>query len=226
MPKRKFAISDIHGCYKTFNALLNKIDFSEDDELYLLGDYVDRGPDSKSLIDFIMGLQEKGYQVCCMRGNHEELLLSGFSDPQILSLWYRNGGLQTLESFQVESLFDIPQKYIDWFNALHYFHELDEYILVHAGLNFLADDPLTDREAMLWIRRWYAQIDYAWLSDRIIIHGHTPTHFSNILEYYNNLAENRHLVIDGGCVYKERGLGDLIAFEMGEKELFVQRNVD
>jgi len=50
---KKFAISDIHGCAKTFKALLKKINFSKEDELYLLGDYIDRGPDSKGVIDYI-----------------------------------------------------------------------------------------------------------------------------------------------------------------------------
>ena len=59
----RFAISDIHGCYKTLLALLDKIAFSKADELYILGDYVDRGPDSKGVIDHIFYLREQGYTV-------------------------------------------------------------------------------------------------------------------------------------------------------------------
>lgn len=60
-PMRKFTISDIHGCAKTFKALLNRISFSKEDELYLLGDYIDRGPDSRGVIDHIWHLQKTGH---------------------------------------------------------------------------------------------------------------------------------------------------------------------
>ncbi|MCC6412552.1 MAG: metallophosphoesterase, partial [Saprospiraceae bacterium] len=64
---KKYAISDIHGCNKTFLALLENLDFSKADELYLLGDYVDRGPDSKGVFDTIFRLQSEGYKVQCLR---------------------------------------------------------------------------------------------------------------------------------------------------------------
>ena len=226
MKKRKFAISDIHGCSKTFKALLEKIAYSKADELYLLGDFIDRGPDSKGVIDFVIGLREAGHIVYCLRGNHEEMLLKGLKDMKSLQMWHVNGGLETLNSFETKSVSEIPGKYINWFNSLGHYFEVDEYILVHAGLNFRIENPLRDEEAMMWIRRWYSQIDYEWLGDRIIIHGHTPTDFFDILEDYNNLEENRHLVIDGGCVYKDRGFGDLVAFELGQKEIFVQKNIE
>ena len=65
---RKFAISDIHGCLKSFEALLDKIQLSTSDELYILGDYIDRGPDSKGVIDYIWKLEQEGYAVKCLRG--------------------------------------------------------------------------------------------------------------------------------------------------------------
>ncbi len=68
---RKLAIGDIHGCNKTFKALLDQINLSKDDELTLLGDYIDRGPDSKGVIDTIINLQSSGYQVRALRGNHD-----------------------------------------------------------------------------------------------------------------------------------------------------------
>ena len=68
----RFAISDIHGCAKTFEALLDRIALSTQGELYLLGDYLDRGPDSKGVLDLIFRLQREGYAVHCLRGNHEQ----------------------------------------------------------------------------------------------------------------------------------------------------------
>ena len=71
----KYVISDIHGCIRTFEALLKMLHFSISDELYLLGDYIDRGPDSKSVLDLILSMRNKGYKIAALRGNHEELLL-------------------------------------------------------------------------------------------------------------------------------------------------------
>jgi len=70
---RQIAISDIHGCARTFQALLDKIQLSTNDQLYLLGDYIDRGPDSKGVIDTILGLINAGYRVQTLMGNHEKM---------------------------------------------------------------------------------------------------------------------------------------------------------
>jgi len=72
---RQFAIADIHGHLKTFKALLREINFTVFDELFLLGDFIDRGPDSKGVIDYIEELKQTGYTVYCLRGNHEQLCL-------------------------------------------------------------------------------------------------------------------------------------------------------
>jgi serine/threonine protein phosphatase 1 len=77
MPNRILAISDIHGNNKTFLDLLDKIALTKDDELYLLGDYIDRGPDSKGVIDTIWKLMDDNYRVFCIKGNHEEMLFRG-----------------------------------------------------------------------------------------------------------------------------------------------------
>ena len=69
---RRFAISDIHGCARTFEALLDRIAFTSQDELYLLGDYIDRGGDSKGVLDLIFRFQKEGYAVQCLLGNHEQ----------------------------------------------------------------------------------------------------------------------------------------------------------
>ena len=135
---RKFAISDIHGCLQTFEALLQQIQFSTKDELYLLGDYIDRGPDSKGVIDLIWKMQEDGYQIQCLRGNHEQMLLNIINTP------YHpldRGDEQLLASFGVHHAQNIPKPYLDWCAQLPYHFEVDNYILVHAGLNFGSTDP-------------------------------------------------------------------------------------
>ena len=73
---RKSAFSDIHGCNRTFSALLDQVAPDTGDELYFLGDYIDRGPDTKGVIDRIWGLEQEGLTVHCLLGNHEQMLMN------------------------------------------------------------------------------------------------------------------------------------------------------
>ncbi len=223
---RKIAISDIHGCLKSFKALLHKIAYSEKDELYLLGDFIDRGPDSKGVIDYIWHLQYKGHFVHCLRGNHEQMLLDSFNDPFDLQLWQSHGGMETMNSFGTKLLEEIPIEYLKWFDALPYFTEVDDYILVHAGLNFNLPNPLDGAQSMIWIRNWYDQIKKDWLGKRIIVHGHVPTKTSTIHENLSRIEEKSTMIIDGGCVYNVKELGYLLAFDLGKRHLFSQKNID
>ncbi|MEP6597398.1 MAG: metallophosphoesterase, partial [Ginsengibacter sp.] len=80
---RIFAIGDIHGCSKTFRKLLiEKINIQKSDEIYCIGDYIDRGEDSKGVIDFISQMRDKNYQIHTLRGNHEEMMLHSAENEQ------------------------------------------------------------------------------------------------------------------------------------------------
>lgn len=229
---RKFAISDIHGCKKSFEALLDKIAFSTADALYLLGDYIDRGPDSKGVIDFIWELEDAGHQVHCLRGNHEQLLLHAFEDDdeEKMNFWLANGGVATIQSFVIENgKPNIPDIYFNFLERLEHSLEVDDaYILVHAGLNFRQGHPYSDQDAMLWRRNWYDEIDREWLRGRIIVHGHTPIGKAAIEQQLENLSDLPVVNIDGGCVFANRrpNLGDLCAFELTERTLHFQKNID
>ncbi|MFT6320090.1 MAG: serine/threonine protein phosphatase 1 [Granulosicoccus sp.] len=218
----RYAISDIHGCAKTFKALLEKINLTKEDELYLLGDYIDRGPDSRGVIDHIWELQNEGFQVQCLRGNHEQMLLDEVTK---LNHWY-NGEQATLASFEVDQNMDIPKIYMDWMERLEYYVELDDYILVHAGLNFLRKDPLADLKEMMWVRRWYDQIDRNWLGKRIIVHGHTPTKKTEIENSLKILDHLPAIDIDAGCFYETPGYGNLCALNLDNREVIFQPNLD
>lgn len=223
---KKFAISDIHGCAASFQALLDLIGFSKADELYLLGDYIDRGPDSKGVIDNIWQLQQAGYHVRCLRGNHEQIMLDARHDFRHLSLWLTNGGDRALASFGAKQIADIPRKYIEWMDQLPYYFEVDEYILVHAGFRFDMPDPFDEKHAMIWQRNWYHRINQHWLKDRVIVHGHTPSKKEIIQQQLESLDALPALVIDNGCVYNLPGLGNLIAMDLGNRELYFQPRVD
>jgi len=238
---RKIAVSDIHGCVKTFRKLLEeRLSLTRSDELYLLGDFVDRGPDSKGVLDYIMELMEEGYQVECLMGNHEQMMLNASQDDEDIDVWLLNGGKASLDSFGVEDVDDIPEKYFKLIRNFKYYLEVDGYILVHAGLNFHPTTPLEDSDfiwkviqpfrdikSMLWIRDWYQDIDKDWLRGRIIVHGHTPISDDAISSMQQQWNQIPALDIDNGCfITFQDGMGQLCAFNMTNQKLLFQRNVE
>jgi serine/threonine protein phosphatase 1 len=227
---QKIAISDIHGCNDTFQRLLEKLALTAGDELYLLGDYIDRGPDSKGVLDTIFLLQQQGLAIHCLKGNHEQMMLDAMDgvEDDAMDHWLVNGGITTLESFLVNGKLIVEDKYLQFLSNLEFYYEVDEYILVHAGLNFKVPLPLSEEISMLWIRDWYHNLNRNWLGDRIIIHGHTPIPKEEIQNQFKNLEKLPVLNIDGGCVHKgkRRGVGYLCAFDMTDRKLYFQDNME
>lgn len=223
---RKFVITDIHGCAATFRKMVvEEIKLEKEDELYLLGDYIDRGIDSKGVLDFIFSLIEQGYNIYCLRGNHEEFLLEARDNLRVFRGWIMyNGGDTTLKSFGVETVKDIPEKYYDFIRRLPYYFEVDNYLMVHAGFNFMSSDPFEDKEAMVMIRNF--AIDYDFLAGRRIIHGHTPTRLAQVLSNVKN-PEAVEVNLDAGCVYNNvPDLNHLVALELNEWKLFSIHCID
>ena len=219
---RIFAIGDIHGCCNTFEKLLSeKLAIQKSDKIYCIGDYIDRGKDSKGVIDLIINLQIKGYQVYTIRGNHEQMMLDSVIDEERLYLWLQNGGIETLKSFGISSVNELPGRYLTFLEQTKFFVETGKYIFVHAGLNFRIENPFTDKEAMLWTRDEY--FDKAKINNRIIIHGHTPVPLTYLFKQLNS----NNINIDGGCVYKDRSaFGNLIALSLPDMKLIVMKNID
>jgi serine/threonine protein phosphatase 1 len=225
---RIFAIGDTHGCLKTLNAMLEKIDFTADDQLIALGDYVDRGPDSKGVIDRLRKLKQAGYAVEMLRGNHEEMLINNCFYEKQRDQWDL-GDEHTLDSFGIKSLKTMPDEYPDFLMTLPYYRLQDSFILVHAGLNFQYGTPFEEKLDMMWIRHWYDDIDRDWLGDRIIVHGHTPQTTMDTRLQLANWAVLPVLNIDCGAFMRSKirkGFGHLCAFELTEKRLYFQENVD
>ncbi|MEP6616254.1 MAG: metallophosphoesterase family protein [Ginsengibacter sp.] len=219
---RTFAIGDIHGCCKTFRKLLlEEINLEKEDSIYCIGDYVDRGPDSKGVIDLIISLRGEGYKIYTLRGNHEQMMLDAVSDRQESARWLLNGGVETLQSFRIGSAVELPGEYLTFLEGTDFFISTDKYVFVHAGLNFLIDSPFSDRDAMLWTRETY--FDPSKIRNRILIHGHTPIPFKNIAIQLSGNVIN----IDAGCVYNHRpGLGHLVALSLPAMELMAVKNID
>jgi serine/threonine protein phosphatase 1 len=116
--KRTFVIPDIHGCSLTlWQLLFHKLGLQKSDTLYLLGDYIDRGPDSKGVIDSILELQRDGYDVQAIKGNHEQMLIDFVESgsDEMLEYWLENGGTETLQSYGTEDENPvIPREHIDF----------------------------------------------------------------------------------------------------------------
>lgn len=214
-----YIIADIHGCYKEYMELLNQINFSDEDELYVLGDAMDRGPEPIRVIRDIM----KRPNVTYLLGNHDSMMLevlSKFSaeitEESILELtedvfvsyhyWLQDGGQTTFEQFCKLSK-DEQQDILDFLEFASLYetieHEGKLYVLVHAGIgNFDADKELDDYEAryLIWTRTDYTKKLFP--SSRIyLVSGHTPTRL--IREDKQDLiyCQNNHIALDCGCVF-------------------------
>jgi serine/threonine protein phosphatase 1 len=223
---RQYAISDIHGCNETFQAMLDKLAFSRADVLYLLGDYVDRGPDSKGVIDTIWRLQNDGYTVHCLLGNHEEMTCSALEFEQAHPL-ASPGDALLLNSFGAKRLTEIPGKYFAWMRGLKRHIELPGYILVHAGLNFAIPDPLAGLVEMIWIRNWYGAVNRDWLGDRLIVHGHTPVSVARAREMAKGYDHLPVQDIDCGAALRQSpDFGQLCAFDLTNRNLIFHQNIE
>lgn len=136
---RELAIGDIHGCARSFETLLEAIQPQRSDTIVLLGDYIDRGPDSRRVIDMILELSGL-CTVVPLTGNHEVMLQRAALDPAVLKEWLRHGGIETLRSYGQDGrpvgLGDLPPRHRQFFReeTLDYW-ESDECIFVHASLD-------------------------------------------------------------------------------------------
>jgi len=235
---KRWVIPDIHGYLNTLKALIEEqIKPSKTDELYFLGDYIDRGPDSKGVIDYLRLLQSDGYTVSFLKGNHEDFLIELYDritkikKPKILwafnrkkRRWLSIGGKTTLKSFDTQKVRNIPPEYIEWMRNLGNYISLEKFILVHAGLNCSIDDPFADTHSMLWLRDY--EIDPEKTGHRKIIHGHVPVHLQFIdLSIKNNFY--KFIDLDNGpYVTGKEGFGNLVALELTNMQMVIQDNRD
>ncbi|MEA4936632.1 MAG: metallophosphoesterase family protein [Paludibacter sp.] len=215
---RIYAIGDIHGYYNSLKELIeNKIQFGKGDKLIFLGDYIDRGPDSKSVVDFILSLQNRDLDIVTLMGNHESMLLDVYNNKAGIYKWIMNGGSETLKSFNIDSLEKIEHIYINFFNNLKPYYALDDYLFVHAGFNDSIENPFSDNYSMLWqCKKKYL---HPLLKDRTIIHGHVPV---SIAVTQKQITNNSKIInVDGGKAYPDSHLGKLIACEVNTRTIFI-----
>ena len=222
---RTFAIGDIHGCALTLEKLLlHELQINRQDEIYFLGDYIDRGPRSREVVDLILQLHKENYVVHTLRGNHEQLFIDSETDFTRFGNWLGNGGRPTLESFDIIRFSELSDEYKSFFNNTEFYFDTPGFIFVHAGFSFENEDIFEDREAMLWIRNM--KVDKR-TGSKIIIHGHTPTPLQKVRKHLSLIGETGSINIDTGCALKNvPGYGFLSALEVSTMQLYSIENVD
>ncbi len=192
---RIFAIGDIHGCFDKLITLLNKIDIEFNrDTLVFLGDYIDRGPGSYEVVDFLINLKRNYRNMVFLKGNHEEMLLNFISGTDRLP-YLVNGGQQTIDSYMSKktrsdsSLF--PEEHLDFFKSLELIYETDNFVFVHAGLKNKVALSRQKSEDMLWIRKEFIRSTYDF--GKIVVFGHT--------QVKKPLVQPNKIGVDTGAVF-------------------------
>jgi len=170
-----FAIGDIHGCREMLERLLERcfrFASGRPARLVFLGDYIDRGPDSRGAVQTLIDLQlHLPGQVVCLRGNHEVLLLEALAQDD-MGLWLFNGAETTLASYSVDHVSKLPPDHLAWYAALKASFDDGRRFFVHAGVN--PDRPLDQQQDydLAWIREPFLSRAHEY--GRLIVHGHTP----------------------------------------------------
>lgn len=218
MNGRLLAIGDIHGCLDPFTELVEqKIKLKQEDKLILLGDYIDRGDQSKEVLDYIIDLRQKGFDIIPLMGNHESMLLDALDSDDLFSIWTLNGCFETLASFGINRLKELDQLYVDFFRSLSHYIIYEKYIFVHAGFNDELINPFEDEKEMIWTRR--ETYENPVFLDKVIIHGHSP--ISESICKQRIMEKDQVLNLDTGCIYTNRsGYGRLSALELYSMQLY------
>lgn len=192
---KHFAITDIHGMFdlllNALHTIYNKYP-DEDVTIIFLGDYIDRGPKSKQVVDLLMAgpayIPERRNRKdvwIILKGNHEDMMVNALQSSHTSSNYrhfVQNGGDKTLQSFKnVDNI----RHYIDWMDSLPTSYETKFHFFCHAGI--WPDKPLKDQDekTLLWIRDRFLQ--YPYKHEKYIIHGHTPNDQAEVLDNRCNL---------------------------------------
>ena len=200
-----YAIGDIHGRADLLLSLMEKlvIDSESSDGIHkktmiFLGDYIDRGTDTKKTIDIMLNDLPDEFEIIPLKGNHEEMMLEAMKQKEALPTWIHNGGQATLHSYGIDPdnymmrddatlllgtllAAKMPADHKTFFSNLEITKQIGDYFFVHAGVN--PDLPLSNQRErdLLWIRRRFLQ--YSGKFEKVIVHGHTPAEEPEVLPF-------------------------------------------
>lgn len=200
---KRYVIGDIHGCHSELIALIEAIREhakanNEDYKMIFVGDYVDRGPNSRGVVNLVMGLEKQGH--VALMGNHEDMILAGdFS--------YAGATLSSFGSY----LMELPDYVTTWFRSLPKYYEDEDIFVVHAGMKPLVDPKDQSDAMLLWYR--YPRNTSANMGKHLY-HGHTPTH-----GYIERASDRTN--VDTACVYGGHLTAAVVGYD-GQPEGFIQ----
>lgn len=196
---KTIVIGDVHGCYNELKELIATLEAEGEykrgiDKLVFLGDYIDRGDDSRLVIEFVRKLQEENDNVIALMGNHEDMLLNYIDRTD--DSWTWNGHVSTLNSYK--GFNNQFKKDVQWMRSLPLYHEDEHFVYVHAGIDPYKPMEEQTRNTLLWVREpfIYGLQEY----HKSVIFGHTPSitldeEWKPVRTFTNNID------IDTGCVY-------------------------
>jgi len=191
--KRTLVIADIHGCLDPLRHLWEAIEPRPEDKVVFIGDYVDRGPDSKGVIDFLIGLPPE-LDVTFLSGNHEEKFFLASIDETELAHWISDwGGGATLESYGPGGLDDVPEEHWEFMRKAEPYFETETHIIVHANLE--PEVPLAEQLPFALIHKKFGTPE-PHCSGKTMVCGHT--------------AQKSHVPLDLGhavCIDTDPGRG-------------------
>ena len=221
-----YAIGDVHGCVRTLDELLRQLDLTPDDELVFVGDYVDRGPDSRATIERLLEVEAAseagtGPSTIFLRGNHDQMMLNHAEGVGDFELWRTNGGLATLASYEAAGDRTIPAHHVEFLNRTQLAYDTPHAVFVHAGLDpsKTVAENLADPNprVFLWTRAHLDADLSKW--EKPVVTGHTP------VPTPTNMP--RLINVDTGAVYVNRrpDLGRLTAVSLPDRTFTVVRCV-
>lgn len=234
--RRVYAVGDIHGHTDALAPLIRALraDLADDPAaerplLVFLGDYFDRGPDSRGVVDMVLALEAGGpFEVVALKGNHEDALLRVMTDMEFGPNWIRNWGRATLRSYgievpepgleaaetarvQVDLLAALPPRHHDFLRRCVMSRIVGDYLFVHAGVRPGVPLEAQDDKDLLWIRHDFLESDADF--GKVVVHGHTPSEAPE-------LRANR-IGIDTGVYYS--GVLTALRLEGTDQRIFQAR---
>jgi serine/threonine protein phosphatase 1 len=168
---RRIIIGDVHGHFQGLQTLFSLLELGDRDQVYFLGDLIDRGPESAQVVEFV-----RSRQYPCLLGNHEQMMRFAFnassSDYFAMEAWLSAGGRSTLDSYTDLNQLDID---LEWMATLPTYIDLGDIWLVHAGVHPRLSLAEQTAQEFCWIRREFHQIKEPFFEDKLIVTGHTIT---------------------------------------------------
>jgi serine/threonine protein phosphatase 1 len=240
--KNYWIIGDIHGEIRLLDRLLEQILSYKPTEIVFLGDYIDRGPQSKEVVDRIMGLE---VNTVCLMGNHEWMMLNAIEDSGFgynpMELWYLNGGEATLHSFGFSGFFSfqsqMESRYMNFFRNLKLSHTIElpdtqNILATHAGISptipvselsamenyrdlqgYMLEKHLGPDDSFLWVRDAFFNASPGQWEGYVVVHGHTPVlKLKRFIHTHGQ--EHFHCIENDLCLRRNGSMGQIVSVDI------------